>query len=184
MTLLALALAATSVVLVTPWANGTLRHDLTVSERATGYCWSRSLATDRLHAWRCMAGNDIYDPCFSESASSKIVACVKGPFSKDVALMRLTKPLPQARDVVDTTSELRGLRLRGEPWGLRLSDGETCVYVTGATDVVAGMRLNYACTNGWGIGLPDRVTASWEVSYIVSLQNRTVHKMRIATAVF
>ena len=184
MTLLALALAATNVVLVSPWSNGILRHDLTVSEKATGSCWSRSLVTDRPNAWRCMAGNDIYDPCFSESASSKTVACMKGPFSKDVALMRVTKPLPQTRDPVDTTSELRGLRLRGEPWGLRLSDGETCVFVTGATDVVAGMRLNYACTNGWGIGLPNRSTAIWEVSYIVSLQNRTLHKKNIATAVF
>jgi hypothetical protein len=184
MNLLALTLAATNVVLVSPWSNGNLRHDFTVSEKVTGYCWVRSLATDRPDAWRCMAGNDIYDPCFSQSASSKTAACMKGPFSKDVVLMRLTKPLAHTRDVVDSTSELRALRLRGEPWGLRLLDGQTCVYMTGATDVVAGMRLNFACTHGWGLGLPDRSTAIWEVPYIASLENRALHKMGIATAAF
>ncbi len=98
--------------------------------------------------------------------------------------MRTTRALPHTPDVVDSSAELRGLRLRGQPWGLRLVDGEECTFMTGATDVVAGMRLNYACTKGWGIGVPDRTKAVWQISYIVSLQNRTLRKMGVAEAAF
>ena len=51
---------------------------------------------------------------------------------------------------------------QGDAWGLRLTSGDTCVFVTGATDVVAGERLNYACAkDGWIIGAPDRSTVTW-----------------------
>ena len=183
MTLVALTLAATNVVLVSPWSNGTFGTTSPSPENGAGNCWIRSLATDRPDVWRCMAGNDIYDPCFV-SPKLRDRRLHEGPFSKNVVLIASRNRCRVRRTLSIRTSELRALRLRGEPWGLRLLDGETCVYMTGATDVVADMRLNYACTNGWGLGLPDRSTAIWKVSYIVSLQKRTLRKMGIATAIF
>jgi hypothetical protein len=95
--------------------------------------------------------------------------------------MTLTKPLA---DRVELTGQLWGLRLRGAPWGLRLVNGDTCVFAQGATDDVAGERLNYACAKtGWIIGVPDGSTPFW-TARSVDWPNKPVTQVRIATAVF
>ena len=38
-------------------------------EPQAGRCWTNSLAVWRDDAWRCIVGNEIYDPCFSEDDS-------------------------------------------------------------------------------------------------------------------
>lgn len=170
----------TTIVLFSPWSSSGLRHGFTVLAEVKGACWIHSLASERPDAWRCMAGDDIYDPCFSGS-SQRTLACAEGPFSKRVTLMALTKPLAEK---VKLTGELWGLRLRGAPWGLRLVSGDTCVFAQGATDAVAGERLNYACARtGWIIGAPDRSTATW-TARSVEWPKTHITLVRIATAVF
>jgi hypothetical protein len=123
----------------------------------------------------------MYDPCFAESPRAGTVACAEGAFSKRITLLTVTAPLT---DTLKLTGQLWGLRLRSAPWGLRLVGGDTCVFVEGATDVVAGERLNYACRETrWIIGVPDRSTAIW-TARSVDWPNKHVTKVRIATAVF
>ena len=149
-----------------------------MSESAKGSCWTHSLSTDRPDAWRCFQGNDIRDPCFAASGSA-VVACAEGPFSKRVVLLRLSKPLTS--DENPTTKMLQPKRM---PWGLRLTSGDTCVFVTGATDVVAGDRMNYACRKaGWIIGVPDRSTQIW-TARSADWPNKHITTVHIAIAIF
>ena len=169
----------TAVVVFSPWELGPLKDGFKVMRESTGSCGGRSLVTDRADAWRCFEGNDIDDPCFATSASNTVVACVQSPFSKRVVLLTLGKPLAGGEDATS-----RWLQPHGEPWGLRLVNGGTCVFVWGATDAVAGERMNYACTEaGWIIGAPDRSTAIW-TARAVAWPNKGIKLVRIAVAIF
>lgn len=177
----------TQVVLFSPWTmSGEIRSDLHVSKTVSGYCWTASIAASRPDAWRCQTDqkhteyfdgkplevNDLWDPCFS--GSSGRVACVPHPFSKSVIVLRLTKP-------IDAPPLHRSPQ--PAPWALRLTNGATCELVTGATGVVAGMRLNYACGNGaWLLGDPDRSSDTWTIFYLKSQQDSNATQARIQTA--
>jgi hypothetical protein len=175
------ATTSTRVAIFNPWASTELRHGFVVSGNVKGACGMHSLVSQRPDAWRCYADDDMYDPCFARSSHTYTVACAEGPFSKRITLMTVTAPLT---DTVILTGKLWGLRLRGGPWGLRLVSGDTCVFAQGATDAVAGERLNYACRKtGWIIGVPDRLAPIW-TARTVEWPNKHVTKVSIATAVF
>jgi hypothetical protein len=170
----------TRVQLFMPWSSGALARGFTVKKNGAGSCWTHSLSTDRSDAWRCFLGNDILDPCFSESPRSGQVACAEEPFSKTVVILRLTKPLP-----ADENPTTKWLQPKGEPWALRLANGDTCYFATGATDVVGGERMNYECYGGgWIVGFVDRATARWTGRVMVWPNKSRLRQIGIATAVF
>jgi hypothetical protein len=170
----------TVVMLFTPWSAGALRQGFAVASRGKGSCWTQSLSTNRPDAWRCFEGDDILDPCFSGAARSAFVACADDPFSKRVVLLQLTKPLPG-----DKNPTTAWLQPKGEPWALRLTNGDSCYLVTGATDVVAGLRMNFECKgDGWIIGFPDRSAALWSARTIVWPNKSHVKLANVAMAVF
>ena len=153
------AAETTRVVLFAPFSPMGLRGNLKVTGTVHGSCWVESLASSRPDAWRCMVGNSIHDPCFSNEDRSR-VACSEDPFSNNVLLIVLNKALPRRDDSPEPA-----------PWALRLSNGARCVLATGATDVIAGMRLNYACsTGGWVLGDPHRSSQPWRVFYAPDIQ--------------
>jgi hypothetical protein len=130
---------------------------LTVTVRRRGSCFSGSIATPRRDAWRCMSGNEIFDPCFSSSAAHGVVVCPALNLTTG-AQLRLTKPLPRRY------ANHRRPSLRLEPWELELTHGRRCRIITGATTVVGGKRLNYGCTGGISLwGLPSRRTPHWTI---------------------
>jgi hypothetical protein len=50
------------------------------------------------------------------------------------------------------------------PWMLQLTNGTNCGFLTGATNVVAGQRLNYSCGDGSSLyGQPDRSAGQWTI---------------------
>jgi hypothetical protein len=183
--ILALAMPAsgatkTSVIVFSPWSANGLRDGFTVTQKASGSCWTHSLVSDRADAWRCFEGNDILDPCFARAPQTHVVACAQSPFSHRLVLLSLKKPLTD-----DQNATTRWLQPKGEPWGLRLTSGDTCVFATGATDVVAGERMNYACRKtGWIIGAPGRSTVQWWTARSVDYPNKRITLVRIATAIF
>lgn len=169
----------TAVTYFVPWSSGSLRSGFTVSQTIHGDCWTQSLVSGRPDAWRCEAGNDIYDPCFVGSIPTK-VACGESPFSKRVVVMRLAKPIRSGAKPVSTF-----LRPIGLPWGLRLTNGDTCAFVAGATDAVAGERLNYSCgKSGWIFGDPDRSGGQWVVHSANGPTSANVRTFRVASAIF
>ncbi len=91
---------ARTVEVLFPWlANGRLAPQVHVARQISGYCWTSSLEADDHYAWRCMAHNDIYDPCFSPLGRhvAEVVCNVLSPWDGAGAIvMRLSQPLPTA----------------------------------------------------------------------------------------
>lgn len=147
----------TEVRVIVPFGPGGLSSSLTVIARATGSCWTPSVASgNRPDAWRCMAGNRIHDPCFvGFTGAAQVAACFGSPWSSDVVLLTLSDPLP------GDVNRPPGL-LTGPPWAVELASGERCTMLTGATWGVAGMRVNYGCPGDASIvGEIDRSAPAW-----------------------
>lgn len=68
---------------------------LSVVQEIEGHCWVGALTTMRPDAWRCMEGNLIHDPCFSENDTDAFVICPTGhPQDMTGMKMNLTAALP------------------------------------------------------------------------------------------
>jgi hypothetical protein len=154
-------LVPTQVQLVFPFtAPG--RLGLRVSARVTGRCFAASVAdSGRPDAWRCMSGNRIYDPCFEGfEQGAAVVACLESPRSSAAVVLTPTGGIP--RHVGN-----KGSPLASPPWSLSLGNGANCGLLTGATFGLAGMRINYGCTDGgFLIGEVDRSQLQWRVFYL------------------
>jgi hypothetical protein len=92
-----------------------------VTERATGSCWTSSIASTRLDAYRCMVRNEIHDPCFT--LSSREVVCPHDLVKNSGLLIKLTKPLPPAASPQPA-----------KPWAMVLAGNKTCNRATGTAD--------------------------------------------------
>jgi hypothetical protein len=136
--------------------------------------------------------NMIYDPCFSGSPSTNVVACADSAFSQGVVLMTLQKsPEAEANAQPGATAGRNLLRpgakinTKNPPWALRLANGAKCEFVSGATGTIAGMRLNYACKpKGWVVGTPDHSNATWKVYYASSADDTYLKQIGVETAIY
>ncbi len=92
-------------------------------------------------AYRCFTpGSEIFDPCwrFATQAPTVAVLCLNDPFSKDVTALTVRGTLEPIRD--------GSVPFGGAyPWGLRLSNGLTCVISQGAHDQYKGRVVDYYC---------------------------------------
>lgn len=125
----------------------------------SGYCWTGSSASTRRDAWRCFVGNLIYDPCISAAQAPGRVVCPNRQMNGGI-MIRLTRPLPRRY------ANHRPPSLANRPWNIQLANGRHCVYSSGASNVVHGIRLNYFCPAGTGYGLwgiPIRRTQPWTI---------------------
>jgi hypothetical protein len=112
------------------------------TQERTGSCWSTSNVLNRVDAWRCIAGNSIYDPCFSIPGNSQAVICDTRPLSDSTGFkLNLTESLP-ARGTVSPVKSA---------WAFELADGTNCIFMGGATATFEGKRVNYSCSDGWFI---------------------------------
>ena len=104
-----------------------------------GHCWTDSIAVDRPAAWRCMAGNAIHDPCFTNPELKDAVICGADPARDERGfILKLTKPLP-----APTSRRLPNPR----PWLLKLADGSICGLSTGTIALVSGQEVPYGCSD-------------------------------------
>lgn len=143
---------STSVVVYEPFISNGVASGIEVASTVRGYCWTDSLAVARQDAYRCLSGNDIYDPCFSNPYGLRQVACPLGDPDK-IVLITVTKALPTNSFQAATT-----------PWLFELANGEICGAVTGATFVVDGLRANGECgKSGWWFGNIDQRSRTWSV---------------------
>jgi hypothetical protein len=103
-----------------------------------------SLALNRSDAWRCIVGNEIYDPCFSSAAHATSVICDASPGKPVGIKVTLSAPLPTHAKANDS-----------QPWILTMGDGAKCTFETGGTFGIGNQRANYYCAlNQWIIGAP------------------------------
>jgi hypothetical protein len=175
-----MAATKTIVTFFSPWtSSGKMRPDFHVVETVSGNCWTDSLSTSRGDAYRCMAGDSIYDPCFAPAGHPHAVAYSADPFAKRVVLFTLKKPLPSAPN--PTT---QWLQPHNQPWGLVLTNAEKCVFETGATDAVHDERLNYQCKDPrWIVGTVDHSTPLW-TAQSVDWPKKNITRVSIAEVVF
>ncbi|HEY9845053.1 MAG TPA: hypothetical protein V6D03_02550 [Candidatus Caenarcaniphilales bacterium] len=152
--------SATQIRIFTPFNTGGLNIGLAVTDRAQGTCMGGSLAAaTRPDAWRCSAGNRIYDPCFENTLGNRnVLACAEPPWTANVVLLRLTAPLPTNNNRADRSKTL--------PWALELANGQRCTLLTGATGLIAGMRVNYGYADGSSVvGNSERTQPLWKVFF-------------------
>jgi hypothetical protein len=109
-----------------------------VSARASGSCWTASIASHRTDALRCIVGNAIHDPCFALSARS--VACPASGDTRSGLLISLTKPLPKNAGTAN-------------PWRMVLVSGTVCGIGTGT--ILPGYP--FYCTGGLVCSVPSAI---------------------------
>jgi hypothetical protein len=107
--------------------------------KRSGSCWTRSIAApSRADAWRCMLGNEIYDPCFSPKTPG-VVVCDVNPVSGGRGFaVRLTKPLPASEPLFTARLAL--------PWIVQLANGEVCIPLTGTHELMGKESIGYECS--------------------------------------
>ena len=72
--------------------------------------------------------------------------------------MNLTKPLPKKL-------ANRGSAGQGNPWAVKLPGGKVCTFLTGATSLYHGKRVNYGCDpKTFLAGSPNRSQATWTIT--------------------
>jgi len=129
------ALTATRQVHVSPVGpdGSALSGFRTTQTVADASCEAGSEAIGR--AYRCFAGNFVYDPCWAERAGTPTVLCL--PFPWSVADIRLEVGAPLSAIPAEPGTS--------EPWGVELADGQRCVLLQGAHSLFAGRVIDYYC---------------------------------------
>lgn len=105
-------------------------------ESQEGNCFANAIGLGRADAWRCMVGNQIYDPCFQVDDAPTLV-CGVDPLQEDGGfVLELTEPLPDVN--------------AGEialPWIIELDDGTVCRVMTGTIPGVGDETAPYGCAD-------------------------------------
>jgi hypothetical protein len=107
-------------------------------QHRSGDCWTDSIAISRPGVWRCMVGNEIYDPCFTVPKLTGALVCDARPTGGPGFVLDLTKPLPK-QSLSPPKFPL--------PWLLKLADGSVCEVETGTVSRVDGHDLPFACSD-------------------------------------
>jgi hypothetical protein len=169
----AVAAPRTQRSVYTPFtAAGSVRAGLHPIDRA-GTCFTSSSVVGRRAVYRCITGNLLRDPCYADAVAEAkragpVVVCAAAPWTRTLVRITLETPLPGDPPVP----------VAGRPWGLALADGSRCVFVTGASELVGGYRLNYTCSNGRVLfGLPRTSGATWTIR---EARSATAQTMRFA----
>ena len=130
-----------------------------VMSRATGaQC---SLGSEAIgQAYRCFAGNAVYDPCWAAKSASPTVICLADPWLHAVDELQVNSPLGPV--------PAEGGGGAGEPWGVQLAGGQRCALAQGAHGTFDGKVVDYYCTPTLSLlrGL-DRGSATWTAESVI-----------------
>jgi hypothetical protein len=161
----------------TPFASdGSAIARLAVTPHYNGQCNSGSEVVVG-DVYRCFDGHFIRDPCYydrraSDVEGADVLLCVGSPWSHSAVRLR-----------VDTLDRPHGRLPGGPPWALELMSGERCVFAEGATNVVAGRRLNYICSRShYLFGAPDTARALWGIRGSKDYDGTTMRRLAIRAA--
>jgi hypothetical protein len=86
-------------------------------------------------AYRCFAGNYVYDPCWAVKATTPTVLCLPYPWSVTDVRLLVTAPLTAIPNEGGA----------GLPWGVELAGGRRCVLLQGAHSLFDGHVVDYYC---------------------------------------
>lgn len=137
-------------------------------------CWNMSLSSSRSDAYRCAVDNAIYDPCFEDQVTDfRIVSCPISPYKKEYNRFKV-KSFPENKNDNFLRPD------SGAPWFVILTDKQECVFITGATGVIADHRLDYQCSGNTSLLLP--VKEDGKVLQIGCLKDNRIESCEIAEA--
>lgn len=166
---------ATAVRTFSPWsASGTLAPGLNVSSTLRGTCWTQSDAVGSATTYRCMAGNEIYDPCFTPPRQSNPAdaACPLAPWDSTVTVLTLSGPLPTA-----------GSTAYRFPWAIELSNQARCIVISGTSTSVDGVRLSYYCLSPRGAAAAIvSMTQPWGAKFATNPASGPLQSERVTLA--
>lgn len=126
--LVLLAVGITYYVSVSDRATQIVIYDPTgfkATEEQQGNCFTGSIAAPRAGAFRCIAGNSIFDPSFV--IDSAVAFPVGDPEKNQGILIKLTEPLPQPPDAWQNPPDPNNPK----PWRTELAGGGVCGVLTG-----------------------------------------------------
>ena len=127
--------------------------------------------SQRGDAFRCYTESEIFDPCFVSEGGA---VCPTDPFSNSYTLIVISG---DAGMMDEPTAE-------GDPWGIVLSDGAQCTFLSGATEVRGDLRWNYACSNDLMLwGSVDDTTAQWTIDSSSDLET-PLERVTIAKVIY
>jgi len=183
-----LAVAATGLALIPGWAGAATEKKrfvawengepaLPVESRRDLDCNSSSYVNTRSDAWRCFGRRFIYDPCFENLAEEEFgeLFCVRSPWANSGVL---------AFSALDYDDRFGS---RDHPWALVTNSGKRCRFISGASSVSHGRRLNYFCHRPslkpcpCVYGLPDRSRPTWRI-FVAGLMGRNWHREKVRVA--
>jgi hypothetical protein len=154
--------AVTQQMTLNPFSPRGLGPGVRVVFQTTASCENGSEAdSSRADAYRCFLtqsepnGGNIADPCFSDPFGSLgYLLCFESPVDLNAVEVEPTNAIGVGQSTPDSP-----------PWALKLTNGQFCVFITGATAALGNERLNYGCPKGDVYGDPDRSQPQWTVSY-------------------
>ena len=116
-------------------------------------------------------------PVLCRTNNPVLLLCAHDPSDATVVRVTPTQPLPVA--VAGGRDPTSGL-----PWTLVLTDGDRCGLITGGTNLVAALRLNYGCADGGDVyGDPNRSTPLWRV-YFTAKGAVNLHQVQVDRLTF
>ncbi len=146
--------ATTQVQVYEPWAPSGLAHGFRSHATVNGRCFSTAITSARDDAFRCMSGNYLLDPCFSnpyQSSGAPVQVACPYPSPDSVTIISLSSALPTLPASQASTPT---------PWLLILTAGQKCWSTAGAAATqVGGMTNTFVCGRGVNLfGQPQRAT--------------------------
>jgi hypothetical protein len=151
------ALTATRQVHVSPVsADGSPERGFRTTQTVPGAsCEAGSEAIGQ--AYRCVAGNSLFDPCWAARAAAPTVLCLPFPWSVTDVRLEVGAPL----------TAIPAEPATNEPWGVELASGQRCVLLQGAHSQFAGRVIDYYCNSGLSLlrGL-SRAAPVWRAASV------------------
>lgn len=172
------ASAATKVTKYSPFAaDGGLRKGLTSTRAFGGTCSTGSFIVSGASAYRCFSGDVIRDPCYLDKAASNadrsVVVCVESPWATAAVRLRVAGRL----------RHVYAAKPGGPPWAVRLASRSRCLWIAGASALIGGRRISYACGSGnLLLGAPDRGRATWQIQQVTGPTDRAPRRVAVAQA--
>lgn len=138
-----------------------------------GQCSEQSQLIVREDAWRCIADQKIYDPCFSqENPTLHTLICPSTPWTEDSVQIEVTGPLNEEQRVSLDMS-------RTFPWAIELHNGARCIAVTPG-QLYDSMSVRYQCSgDNQLLGYVQRCKPEWTMLEKTAEGVRTVSLKKV-----
>jgi len=169
-----LAAIVTTLHVFSPWAGSIPARGVTIDANLRGSCSFGSQVITRRDAWHCSAGEQSFDPCFSNDRleAGAHVLCLASPW-EDATSIELTRRLPLS--LANPTGDPK----RFPPWAVVTANGERCAQLRKPLGRIAGLPVSYACAGAAVLlGIPSR-GRTWSQQHAATTTAKTTRRVAL-----